>query len=84
VAYQPETPKPLWAQQDCDGVVRRGVRERARVRGEERRRTAADIAAMCVSSLYGGAGIPVDEAMQPAAPVPDLDGPARHRARSMR
>ncbi len=39
---------------------------------------------MCVSSLYGGAGIPVDERHAAAVPVPDLDGPARHRPGRMR
>lgn len=67
VAYQPETPKPLWAQQDC-AVWFDAVCESVRACVAKSGVAPADIAAMCVSSLYGGAGIPVDEALQPLHP----------------
>ncbi|MBC7942855.1 MAG: FGGY-family carbohydrate kinase [Chitinophagaceae bacterium] len=66
-AYQVETPRPLWAQQWPDvwqaAVVHciRGVVQRAGV-------AAASIKALCVSSLYGGSGIPVDASGQPLYP----------------
>ena len=65
--YQVDTPRPMWAEQwpdvwfsavtDCIGrlVAKAGV-------------PAADIKALCVSSLYGGSGIPVDVAMTPLHP----------------
>jgi xylulokinase len=67
VAYQPDTPRPLWAQQDCD-VWFDAVCESVRACVAKSGIAATEIAAMCVSSLYGGAGIPVDEAMQPLHP----------------
>jgi sugar (pentulose or hexulose) kinase len=67
VAYQPETPKPLWAQQDC-AVWFDAVCESVRACVAQSGVAPSHIAAMCVSSLYGGAGIPVDDAMQPLHP----------------
>ena len=67
VAYQPETPKPLWAQQDCE-VWFDAVCESVRACVAKSGVAPSDVAAMCVSSLYGGAGIPVDEAMRPLHP----------------
>ncbi|HWT20403.1 MAG TPA: FGGY family carbohydrate kinase, partial [Variovorax sp.] len=67
VAYQPDTPRPLWAQQDCE-VWFDAVCESVRACVAKSGIAATDIAAMCVSSLYGGAGIPVDEAMRPLHP----------------
>jgi sugar (pentulose or hexulose) kinase len=60
-AYQVETPRPLWAQQwpDVwfDAVVHciRGVLAASGV-------DPAAVKSLCISSLYGGSGIPVDEA----------------------
>ncbi len=58
-AYQVETPRPLWAQQWpqvwLDAVV-------ACVRGVMQGAVADEVRAICVSSLYGGSGIPVDAA----------------------
>jgi xylulokinase len=57
--YQIETPKPLWAQQWpdvwLDAVVAciQGVMKKAAV-------TPDSVKALCVTSLYGGSGIPVD------------------------
>ena len=65
--YQVDTPKPLWAEQwpaVWYDAVAACVREVAAKSGV----TAADIKAICVSSLYGGSGIAVDEAMQPLHP----------------
>ena len=65
--YQVDTPKPLWAEQWPDvwyRAVLTCVREVVAKSGV----AAADIKAICVSSLYGGSGIPVDEAMQPLHP----------------
>jgi len=65
--YQPDTPKPLWAEQDAavwlHAVVAciAGCMEKAGV-------PSGEVAALCVSSLYGGSGIPVDDAMQPLHP----------------
>jgi sugar (pentulose or hexulose) kinase len=67
VAYRPETPKPLWAQQDC-AVWFDAVCESVRACVAQSGIAPSDIAAMCVSSLYGGAGIPVDDAMRPLHP----------------
>lgn len=72
VEYQPDTPHPSWAQQDpavwlqavrtcLAGCARQAA---ASVPGFE----PARIAGVCISSLYGGAGIPVDASMQPLHP----------------
>ncbi len=66
-AYQVETPRPLWAQQwpqvwlDAVAATIRGVLERSGI-------DAAQVHALCVSSLYGGSGIAVDAAGQPLYP----------------
>ncbi|MCX7275845.1 MAG: FGGY-family carbohydrate kinase [Burkholderiales bacterium] len=58
-SYQVETPKPLWAQQwpdvwlDAVEYCIKGVMAQAGI-------AAAAIKSICVSSLYGGSGIPVD------------------------
>ena len=65
--YQPDTPRPFWAEQEAavwlDAVVAciSGCMARAAV-------PPGDVAALCVSSLYGGSGIPVDDGMQPLHP----------------
>ncbi|AOK29819.1 MULTISPECIES: FGGY-family carbohydrate kinase [Burkholderia] len=69
-AYRPDTPKPLWAEQwptvwfdavrDCLARCVAGAREAGI--------DAASIKAVCVSSLYGGAGIPVGRDMRPLFP----------------
>ncbi len=65
--YQPDTPKPLWAEQEAavwlDAVIAciAGCVAKAAVPSNE-------IAALCVSSLYGGSGIPVDAEMRPLHP----------------
>ena len=60
-AYQVETPKPLWAQQwpdvwlDAVEICIKGVLAPAGI-------ARSAIKSICVSSLYGGSGIPVDTA----------------------
>ena len=64
-AYQPDTPRPLWAEQDprvwleavaaCIAACAEGT-------------APGDVAGLCISSLYGGSGIPVDAQMQPLHP----------------
>ncbi len=61
--YMPDTPRPNWAEQHADvwlDAVERCIAEVARSRD--------DIVALCVSSLYGGAGIPVDADINPLYP----------------
>jgi ribulokinase len=66
-AYQVETPRALWAQQWpdvwLDAVVAciRGVMQQSGVPQDA-------IEALCVSSLYGGSGIPVDVQGRPVYP----------------
>ena len=62
--YAPDTPRPNWAEQWPDvwvHAVETCIAEVAR-------RPGVDVRAVCVSSLYGGSGIPVDAAMQPLHP----------------
>ncbi len=65
-AYDVKTPQPMWAEQEgqvwLDAVLE--VAECLATSAPD----AAQVAAICVSSLYGGAGIPVDAQMRPLAP----------------
>ena len=61
--YAPDTPHPNWAEQHADvwlDAVERCITEVARGRN--------DVAALCVSSLYGGSGVPVDADCNPLHP----------------
>ena len=61
--YAPDTPRPNWAEQNASvwlDAVEHCVAEVARGRD--------DVAALCVSSLYGGSGIPVDADNNPLHP----------------
>ena len=61
--YAPDTPRPNWAEQHADvwlDAVARCIAEVARGRD--------DVEALCVSSLYGGSGIPVDADINPLHP----------------
>jgi len=71
-AYRPDTPKPLWAEQwpqvwldavlECiAGCVAHALKADASF-------AAQRVRAICISSLYGGSGIPVDEAIEPLHP----------------
>ena len=63
--YQPDTPRPLWAEQWpqvwLDAVV-------ACIRRCVDSAGAADVRAVCIGSLYGGSGIPVDAELRPLHP----------------
>ena len=64
-AYAPDTPRPNWAEQHADvwlNAVERCVAQVARAA------PGAAVRALCVSSLYGGSGIPVDAAIRPLHP----------------
>jgi xylulokinase len=71
-SYQPDTPQPLWAEQwpqvwldaviECiAGCVADAVSGIAGFRPEQ-------VRSICISGLYGGAGIPVDAAVKPLYP----------------
>lgn len=68
--YQPDTPRPLWAQQHAavwfDAVTE--CISQVVARAKEARIDAASIKAVCISSLYGGSGIPVDDDIEPLYP----------------
>ena len=64
-AYLPDTPRPNWAEQHADvwlDAVAATVAEVARAAPH------GSVKAICVSSLYGGSGIPVDADLQPLHP----------------
>lgn len=69
-SYQPDTPRPLWAGQWpavwLNAVVEcvAACVDKAKAAGV----AAKSIKAVCVSSLYGGSGIPVDSEMRPLYP----------------
>lgn len=68
--YQPDTPKPLWAEQwpsvwfdaviECIAHCVKAAREQ----GIE----ASSIRSICIGGLYGGSGIPVDRDVRPLHP----------------
>ena len=71
-AYHPDTPKPLWAEQDAH-VWLEAVKECLREAAAKAARAVPGfdpemVRAVCISSLYGGAGIPVDDGMSPLYP----------------
>ncbi len=69
-SYQPDTPKPLWAEQ-WPAVWLKAVVECIAAcvgKAKEAGVAAKSIKAVCVSSLYGGSGIPVDSEMRPLYP----------------
>ena len=71
-AYHPDTPKPLWAEQDAH-VWLEAVKECLREATAKAARAVPGfdpemVRAVCISSLYGGAGIPVDDGMSPLYP----------------
>jgi len=69
-AYHPDTPRQRWAEQwpsvwfDAVTECIAGCVKKAKEKGVD----AASIRAVCVSSLYGGSGIPVDEHIEPLHP----------------
>ena len=66
-SYQVDTPRPRWAEQWPDvwfsavtGSIERLVKKSGIA--------AENIKSLCISSLYGGSGIPVDARMKPLHP----------------
>jgi sugar (pentulose or hexulose) kinase len=66
-AYQVDTPRPLWAEQ-WPQVWMDAVTTCLRSLADVAARKGARIEALCIDSLYGGSGIPVDEAGTPLHP----------------
>ena len=70
--YQPDTPRPLWAEQWpqvwLDAVIECIAGCVAQATASEQGFVPGAVRAICISSLYGGSGIPVDAAMQPLHP----------------
>ena len=63
--YAPETPHPNWAEQEADiwlDAVEQCLAEVARATA------GSTVSALCISSLYGGSGIPVDAELRPLYP----------------
>ena len=71
-SYAPDTPRPLWAEQEADVWLRAVVRcisgcvEKAQARPGGFDGSA--IGGICISSLYGGSGIAVDADLKPLHP----------------
>ena len=64
-SYAPDTPHPNWAEQHPDvwlAAVETCIAEVARSAGPD------TVRALCISSLYGGSGIPVDRDLKPLHP----------------
>jgi xylulokinase len=70
VGYQPDTPRPLWAEQWPQVWLEAVTTSIAACMTQARQQgIAADaVQGLCISSLYGGSGIAVDQAMQPLHP----------------
>lgn len=72
VAYQPDTPRPLWAEQDpaiwLDAVVRAIAGAVTKARADDGVFAVERIRSICISGLYGGSGIPVDADIKPLHP----------------
>ena len=71
-AYRPDTPRPLWAEQWpvvwLDAVVECIAGCVAKAKAAHSHFSPPAVRALCISSLYGGSGIPVDANMQPLHP----------------
>lgn len=65
--YNVETPKPTWAQQHPDIWVK-AVTETMKTTIEQSKLKANQIAAVGISGLYGGSGVPVDNSYEPIYP----------------
>ena len=71
-SYHPDTPQPLWAEQwprvwlDAVFACIEGCVNAAK--GSEPAFTSTAVRAICISSLYGGSGIPVDARIEPLHP----------------
>lgn len=67
VEYKVEQPRPLWAQQ-WPGVWLEAVYQSVAAAVSRSQVPAAEIQAMCVSSLYGGSGVAVDQSIEALHP----------------
>ncbi len=67
IAYAVLQPRPLWAEQWPD-VWLRAVYSALHDLMEKSRVNADDVAAIAISGLYGGSGIPLNKDMEPLAP----------------
>ncbi len=66
--YAVEMPKPAWAQQEAKMWVK-GFKEAVTRALDKPGILSKNIAAMCISGLYGGTGVPVDESFEPLYPA---------------
>lgn len=65
--YDVLTPRPLWAEQWPDvwlEAAKRSVRAAVEKSGVDPK----DVKGLCISGLYGGSGVPVDESLEPVRP----------------
>ena len=65
--YDVLTPRALWAEQWPDvwvDAVKRSIRNAC----AKAKATGKDVKGICISGLYGGSGIPLDESMEPVRP----------------
>jgi sugar (pentulose or hexulose) kinase len=71
-SYHPDTPQPLWAEQWpavwLDAVIECAAGCDASALSAKGGFEPGSVRAICISSLYGGSGIPVDTQMQPLHP----------------
>ena len=71
-SYRVDTPRPLWAEQWpavwLDAVMECVAGCVASAKAGNPRFAPGDVRAVCISSLYGGSGIPVDDRIQPLHP----------------
>jgi len=67
-AYNLATPQPNWAEQEA-GAWWSGLVEAVRKALEVSRIQEGEVAALGVSALYGGSGVPVDAGFRPLAPA---------------
>ncbi|HJU23867.1 MAG TPA: FGGY-family carbohydrate kinase [Casimicrobiaceae bacterium] len=71
-AYRPDTPRPMWAEQWpqvwLDALVECIAGCVAEAKASERGFSPHAVRAICIDSLYGGSGIPVDGALRPLHP----------------
>jgi len=71
-SYRPDTPKPMWAEQWpavwVDAVFECITACVAKAAADTPGFSAHTVRAICISGLYGGSGIPVDEAIAPLHP----------------
>lgn len=65
--YDVLTPKPLWAEQWPD-VWEKAVRDSIRNTVKKANIDINNVKGICISGLYGGSGIPLDEKMEPIRP----------------